>query len=436
MKRKDGICKRSVMKYVSLLLASVLVCALCACGGRTDAPEEGGTRPVETVDLTDAREITPTDEVTAMLSSAFADTPAVPASDLTYETGENGVTVTGYTGGEIVLKLPDTIDGKPVTAVAEGAFKGMVNLRAVSLPDSVTSVGAGAFEKCTGLATLRTPVVCAEGRTWFGSLFGALSAEINASSVPGSLSSLIVTRGETIPDDCFFDCHNLTAVSLPDTLTKVGAFAFYGCSALVTATLPAGVTEVGAYAFANCPSLLNQCFGSAVTSVGQSALEGCMALETLTLPFVGGSAEENTFLGYLFGAKSYTLTEGFVPASLIRVTLLEGCDRVPDNAFFECSHIREVVLPASVRTIGQRAFYRCAYLARVNLPDGVTLGTESFRSCLRLTSVDLSRVKGLDQPDGAIQAFADCRSLKTVTLPAGVTALPSGFFSGCDALEK
>ena len=419
---------------VTLLCVGLLICSLCACGKNNQdnlpTPTEKGT-----VDLTDDRVLTPTDTIDARLDAAFRDTPLTPASDLTYIVADGGVTITGYIGSDILLNIPDTVEGMPVVAVAEGAFKGMSQLRAVSLPATVRSVGFGAFGACTGLATLRTPVfVCGES-DWFGALFGALSAEINASAVPASLTTLILTGGTEIPDGCFYDCHNIEVVSLPEGLTSVGAFAFYGCAALVAANLPADVETVGEFAFANCTALLGQTFGEGVVSIGYAALEGCGALETLTVPFVGGKADENTFLGYIFGAQSHTLTEGFIPASLIRVTVREGCTAIPDNAFFECSSIREIRLPASVRTIGGRAFYRCARLASIDLPAGVTLGADAFHSCIRLTAVDLSGVAALSAESGCTQAFMDCRSLTAVTLPAGTVTLPNSFFAGCTALE-
>jgi hypothetical protein len=179
-------------------------------------------------------------------------------------------------------------------------------------------------------------------------------------------------------------------------------------------------------------------------------LEGCGKLESLTLPFVGGcrvgyvppvgaetsaetaKPEETTYLGYLFGAANYTHTKGYIPASLISVTLADGCGDIPANAFFECSPIREVNLPAGVTAIGRRAFYGCEGLAEMTLPDSVkTIGDDAFHGCLRLTAFE----GGAGLTALGVQAFMDCVSLKTVTLPDGVTHLPNSAFAGGISLE-
>ena len=185
-------------------------------------------------------------------------------------------------------------------------------------------------------------------------------------------------------------------------------------------------------------TLLSLCLSAGTESLGAHMLEGCARLEKLALPFVGGAADapETAYLGYLFGAASHTLTEGFLPASLQSVELLPGCTAVPDNAFYECSRLREIILPDTVTSVGYRAFYRCAYPTAVTLPAGLTaLSDEAFSGCVRLETADLSM---LDTTDGwGIQTFRGCISLRSVTLsdsPSG--RLPSGTFAGCTALEE
>ena len=194
---------------------------------------------------------------------------------------------------------------------------------------------------------------------------------------------------------------------------------------------------MGQYAFAYCPSLLNLSVPASVEAMGISMLEGCGALETLTLPFVGESREaaDHRYLGYLFGAADHTFTEGYMPASLIRLTLLPGCGDIPANAFYSCSRLREVILPEGVTAIGHRAFYRCAYLAAITLPDSLrAIGDEAFKGCARLTDVDLSMVA--DGQRLGVQCFMNCTSLVTVTLSGSLSALPDGMFSGCTVLSE
>ena len=429
---------------VACMCALTMLLTMTACNGGngssvTTSEEEVVTIPPVTVpEEADDRILTDTTPYADRLNNLFADTQPTPAADLTYEITESGVTITGYTGGELVLLLPDTIEGSPVTAIAEKAFEGKGNLKAISIPDSVTSIGVGAFTGCKGLTSLRTPVYTCSDAPYFGALFGAASYEAGGGSVPTNLATLVITKGETIPDYAFYACRGLEAVALPATVTEIGDFAFYGCQSL--AYIPVAHTatvSVGDYAFANCSALLTMDLPATVVSMGKSMLMGCGKLESLTIPFVGGQAtveEEapNTaYLGYLFGASDYTFTAGHLPASLITLTVLEGCTTIPANAFFECASIREIRLPEGVTSIGRRAFYGCEKLAAVTLPDSVTtVGDDAFHGCIRMKTF----AGGAGLTTLGIQTFMDCVSLSTVTLPDGVTHLPNSCFSGCLSL--
>lgn len=404
-----------------------LSCLLTACGG--PASDGTGTQPpreLETVDLTDDRAFTDTSALESRFTDAFSVSSPVPEADVTYTLTDAGACVTGYTGGETVVVIPDTLGGHPVTAVAGGAFKD-APLQALSLPDSVTEIAPGALEGCTSLSTLRTPVFTCPGAGWFGALFGSTSYEINRANVPTTLRTLILTGSSalSVPDYCFYGCTGLEAVSLPGSVKAVGDFAFYGCDRLTVVTLPDGLVTVGEYAFGNCLSLLTLSVPASAEKLGRSMLEGCGALEDLTLPFVGTTAEGSTggWLGLLFGAVDHTFSEGYVPGSLIRVTVTGGTS-LPANAFYECSGLREVVLPDTLTAIGHRAFFRCAHLASAALPASVTsLSDEAFSGCVRLTSVDLSHVTSL-----GVQVFRGCSSLSDVVPPA--CDIPAYTFEG------
>ena len=452
-------------KHLSAALAAILALSLStgltACHNDT-APDvelttdEAATLPeISLPDLTDDRTYTDTTPYTQRLDNLFAETPVTPASDFTYKSTEGGVTVTGYTGGEIVVVIPDTLDESPVVAIAEGAFANNGSLKAVSIPDTVTAIGKGVFEGCKAMTSLRTPVFTCEGAPFFGALFGATSHEAGGGAVPAGLSTLVITKGDSVPDYAFYACRGLETVSLPATLTEIGDFAFYGCDALSyvdTASLP--LTRVGTRAFANCSLLLNLSLPASVAYMGMGMLEGCGKLEALAIPFVGGCtpdyplteeeqkamengngehpAKSSAYLGYLFGASDYTFTAGYLPASLISVTLREGCTEIPSNAFFECASIREVHIPEGVTAVGHRAFYGCTSLSSVTLPDTVTsLGDDAYHGCIRLTSFQ----GGQGLRELGIQCFMDCLSLGDVTLPDTVTHLPNSCFSGCRSLE-
>ena len=156
--------KRKILTSLclSLCVLTAVPTMMTSCGGGpVNLPAE--TETVTLPDMTDDREI-PEDILATYagkLEDAFSSNTPVAAEDLTYTLNDDGtaVTVTGYTGAEVVLILPQEIDGVPVTAIAEGAFEDMGNLRALYIPDSVEAVGFGALKGCKSMTTLRTPVV-------------------------------------------------------------------------------------------------------------------------------------------------------------------------------------------------------------------------------------------------------------------------------------
>ena len=453
----------SVVRILALLLTLSLLCALIACSTNSDNVTTGGSGneeaatlpPITLPDLTDDRELSDTSLYVERLESLFASATPIPETDLTYEITEAGVTVTGYTGGELILVIPDSIEGRPVTAIAAAAFKDMSSLKAVSIPDTVTSIGKAAFEGCKNLTSMKTPVYTGEDAPYFGALFGAASHETNGGYVPAKLSTLVLTAGESIPDYAFYACRGLEAVSLPDTVTEIGDFAFYGCEGLAyIAIRDTATVTVGEHAFAGCVCLLELSLPNTVTYMGSGMVEGCGKLESLTIPFVGGCtvdhplteeemtaiekgemqhpAESTAYLGYLFGASHYTFTAGYIPASLMRVTVTAGCTDIPANAFFECLSLREIYLPEGVTAIGRRAFYGCEWLTAMTLPDSVlSIGDDAFNGCIRLQTF----AAGAGLTNLGVQAFMGCLSLKTVTLPTTVTYLPNSCFSGCLSLK-
>lgn len=465
MKKRPSIRFRlSAVAAVMLLLSLVLTMTGCPSSrpSSSDDPTIDGAvtiPPITPPDLTDNRKPTDTTPYAQRVESLFSENQPAPATDFTYEILEDGVRITGYIGGESVVIIPETVEDKPVTVIAERAFKGMGNLKAISVPDSVEVIGIGAFEGCKSLTSLRTPVYTCHTAPYFGALFGASSHDANGGAVPATLSMLVLTRGEQIPDYTFYACRGLEVVSLPETLTELGDFAFYGCQSLTYIPMAHTVlTTVGDHALANCAALLSLELPTSVQRLGAAMLEGCGKLETLTIPFVGGctadtplTAEEESaietgdrlhpaletgYLGYLFGAASYTFTAGYLPASLIRVTLTEGCRDIPANAFFECASVREFILPEGVTSIGHRAFYGCESLATITVPSSVAhIGDDAFHGCIRLTEVSFADGDFPREVTLGVQTFMDCVSLRTVTLPAVVTHLPNSCFAGCISLE-
>ena len=165
----------------------------------------------------------------------------------------------------------------------------------------------------------------------------------------------------------------ISAVNLPEGLTRIGDLAFYECSALKTVIMPDSVTEVGWYAFAGCTAMTMLDLSSNLRTIEDSAFRECSALPTLRLP--------------------------------------EGLTNIGDRGFYRCESLTEITIPASVAKLGLSAFSFCYNLVRADIRAPlVILPDWTFYGCSRLTDISLpSTMTGVRE-----LAFYDCTSLDNV----------------------
>lgn len=363
---------------------------------------------------------------------AFSQNQPADASAFEYEEVSGGVKITSYIGTETIVVVPAEIGGKPVRVLGESAFVDSA-IRAVSVPDSVEIIEKGAFSGCNSLSTMRLPFVGDGGEnTHFGYIFGADGYENHAVKLPSSLDMVILGDGVSeIKDNAFAGCKMISAIVLPASLEKIGAFAFYECKDLVYVSRNTAAKSIGEYAFGYCTTLFKAEFLMA-ESFGFGTFFECNSLRSLSLPFVGGSATENRYIGYLFGAKTADYNGEFVPESLRSVSVSAlRCKDIPDRAFAGCNYISEFIFDMEIESIGVRAFYACRSLKSITLPDAVkTVGDDAFFGCDNLVSAQLGR--GLESI--GMQAFYGCRSLESIEIPEGVTEIKPSTFALCTSL--
>ncbi len=127
--------------------------------------------------------------------------------------------------------------------------------------------------------------------------------ELRKSIIARGISQFVIVLCITIPnsvtsigDFAFTGCVNLTSITIPNSVTSIGWYAFYGCSSLTSITIPDSVTSIGDEAFKDCSSLTSITIPDSVTFIGNAAFDGC--LSDLTIYGVSGSyaqtyAEEN-----------------------------------------------------------------------------------------------------------------------------------------------
>ena len=134
--------------------------------------------------------------------------------------------------------------------------------------------------------------------------------------------------------------------------------------------------------------------------------------------------------GVLYSKDGLRLLKG--NKSLTVYTVREGTRVICDEAFYYCTSLKTLNLPAGLTSIGDAAFRLCTSLAALTLPVGLTsIGISAFSWCSSLETLNL--------PDGLTSignnAFSECRSLETLNLPAGLTSIGANPFRGCDKLK-
>ena len=153
-----------------------------------------------------------------------------------------------------------------------------------------------------------------------------------------------LTDTSSIGYGAFQDCHSLTSVTIPNSVTSIGSSAFENCSGLTNVVIPNSVTSIVGGAFAWCSSLTSITIPNSVTTIGDYAFSGCRSLTSIDIPnnvtSIGSSAFENCS----------GLTNVVIPNS---VTSIVG------GAFAWCSSLTSITIPNSVTTIGDNAFNNC-----------------------------------------------------------------------------
>ena len=346
------------------------------------------------------------------------------------------VRILSYTGTQEHLIIPAEIQGMPVTSIADGAFAENVTLKTLIIPDSITRIGTGILAGCKNLHSLETPLLGAnkESKQYLGYLFGATRHEDNPRDVPVSLKCLRLTgEWQTLPAYALFDCNDLICLSLPQTMTVIEKFALYNGASLKQIDGLERIVTFGDRALMDCSDLQIVTLSDSLQTVGFAAFEGCSSIRSLTLPFVGNTRTENTYLGYIFGAAQPDFAKGFYPKHLERITLTEFCQTLGNYAFFECESLREITLNEGLTSIGVRAFYGCTSLWSIKFPNTVTTVRElAFANCDALSTIDFGQ--GLTTI--GINAFYNCDSLTQIVLPDTLKMLPASCFAGCISLTK
>jgi hypothetical protein len=256
-------------------------------------------------------------------SEAASETSGSCGADLawSYDSSTGALTVTGsgsmtdfsysdtrWGGNDIKsVSLPDGL-----TSIGNNAFFGCTSLTSVTIPDSVTSIGNNAFRGCTSLSSV---------------------------TIPDSVTS--------IENYAFSGCTSLTSVTIPDSVTSIGYDAFWGCTSLTSVTIPDSVTSIRGFAFSRCTSLtaINVAEGNtaycsdngALYDKSGNALHTCPAgIESFILPNTVKSVGDGAFSGGI----------------LREVTFTSGADvSIKHEGFYDCASLKKIIIEDSAKVV-------------------------------------------------------------------------------------
>ncbi len=349
------------------------------------------------------------------------------------------------------------------------AFEGCSGLRSVIIPNSVVHIENVIFGGCTGLAEIAVE----SGNPAYDSR-DRCNAIINTSAnslISGCKNTIIPNSVTTIGGGAFFDCSGLTSVTIPNSVTSIGSSAFRGCSGLTSVTIPNSVTSIGSSAFRGCSGLTSVTIPNSVTSIGEDAFSGCSSLTSVDIPnsvtSIGKGAffhsgltavvipNSVTFIGNQAFACCYSLTSVVFNAEkcadmsnafymphfntiLTSLTIGDKVTIIPPEAFAYCSALTSVSIPNSVTSIGYAAFSSCHGLASVVIGKSVTsIDYGAFSDCSSLSSVVFNAEKCAFMGRKLLNpVFSDCPNMATLTIGDAVNTIPDYAFCGWEGLTS
>ena len=305
------------------------------------------------------------------------------------------------------------------------AFGDCTNLESVELPESLTSISGGAFDGCKGIKSVNAkmkascPVI-----PWYG-YKGAFSDEVYSNavlSIPKGLTDLYMgqedwCRFKNISDPGRGSDGIYTYILNEDKTVKL--IKADTCQLEANLVVPGTytlndveykVTSIGADVFKEFKELETVVLPEGLLSIGEAAFRECSNLRQVTFP--------NTLKE--IGAKVFMYDK-----KLETVVLPEGLQTIGGAAFRECSNLRQVTFPKTLKKIGNWAFKHCSELESVILPEGLEeLGEGAFSDCFNMTELVLSHSLKIIP----LNAFSHTQNLQTLIVPEGVEAIDTWAF--------
>ena len=341
----------------------------------------------------------------------------------------------------------DTVDLSAVTRIGEYAFYDHQEITSFSVPEGIKSIGAYAFGKTSMMQEISLP--------------DSLSELGEGAFMESGLRYLQIPDGVSCIPENFCYAVPLREIVLPESVVSIGEQAFYNAIwYMETLELPEGLETIGDYAFATSypiipgyrretdpHGLLQVSIPDSVSSIGNYAFLGNRNLTELRLP-----ASDTEICSHAFedcGILALTLPEHtkriadytFYGCRMRNLVIPEGVTEIACEAFSHCTALRQVVLPSTLQKIGMLAFenagrtngfgeYTYTGITSIVVPDGVTeidYGAFTGSNLLDVQLPDTLKTLGF-------RAF-DNTNLAVLEYPEGITELNEWYTMGCENLN-
>lgn len=356
------------------------------------------------------------------------------------------------------LDVSEVIIGEGITSIGTQSFTNMDSVTSISFPDSLKTIKEAAFYECRGITAVNLPS-------------GVKTVESGAFADCSSLKEFSATEITSLGDYALQGTA-LTTFEIPKGVTEISTLVFYGnttienytvaqgntaytavdgviyskdksilimypcCKSATQFTIPSGVKEIAEYAFYNARNLASVNF-SDVIKLGEgafyySSLSGELVLSdkiTEAGYFAFQNCQKLTSVRFGTGLKesSYSMFEDCTGISSID---FGGLEKLGMRTFLGCDGLLEVTLPNTITEWEGSVFNSCSNLETFTSNGLTEIGYADFAQCYSLKTVKLSKVRKIYR-----QAFANCPSLKKITLPASTEWVDANAFQADVTVE-